>query len=96
MIRSELVHEMQQQYSDLPAEDVERIVSLFFQDISDHLSKSGRVELRGFGVFSTRSREARMGRNPRTGQDVPVAAKKALHFKPGRQMLARLQAKPAD
>ena len=70
--------------------------SLLFQDISDHLSKGGRVELRGFGVFSTRSREARMGRNPRTGQDVPVAAKKALHFKPGRQMLARLQAKPAD
>lgn len=96
MIRSELVHRMQQQYSDLPAEDVDRIVSLFFQAISDHLAGGGRVELRGFGAFSIRSREARMGRNPRTGQDVPVPAKRALHFKAGRRMAARLQVRPAD
>lgn len=96
MIRSELVHKMQQQYPDLPAEDVERIVSLFFQTIADHLSAGGRVELRGFGAFSLRSRDARMGRNPRTGDEVPVSAKRALHFKAGKQMLVRLQAGSAD
>lgn len=96
MIKSELVQKMQQQYSDLPAEDVDRIVSLFFQVITDHLSQGGRVELRGFGAFSVRSRDARIGRNPRTGEDVPVSAKKALHFKAGKHMQARLQERSTD
>ncbi|WP_257558512.1 HU family DNA-binding protein [Sphingobium sp. CFD-2] len=91
MIRSELVQKMQEQYPDLPPKDVDRLVSLFFQTISDHLAGGGRVELRGFGAFSLRERDARMSRNPRTGETVPVVSKKAIHFKTGKAMLARIQ-----
>lgn len=70
MIRSELVQKIASENSDLRLEEVERIVDTFFDSIVDQLASGGRVELRGFGAFSTRSRESRTGRNPRTGAAV--------------------------
>lgn len=90
MVRSELVQKMAEQHPYLSEQEVGRIVSLFFQEISDHLCGGGRVELRGFGAFSVRPRKARVGRNPRTGEAVPVADKNAVHFKPGKLMRERL------
>jgi len=63
---------------------------LFFEEITSRLAEGGRVELRGFGTFSTRQREARTGRNPRTGEAVSVPAKKVPYFKPGKEMRERL------
>ena len=57
-----------------------------FDEIAERLAEGGRVELRGFGSFSTREREARTGRNPRTGKAVDVAAKRVPFFKPGKQV----------
>jgi len=54
------------------------------------LIQDGRVELRGFGAFSTRARDARTGRNPRTGESVDVSAKRVPYFKPGKEMRVRL------
>ena len=68
MIRSELLQLLAKENADLRAEDVERAVDIFFDEIAARLAKGGRVELRGFGAFSTRQREARKGRNPRTGE----------------------------
>ncbi|MEH3105972.1 MAG: integration host factor subunit beta [Sphingomonas fennica] len=90
MIRSELVARLQNEYPDLTSREVEQVVALIFSAITDRLASGGRVELRGFGTFSTRARIARTGRNPRTGQPVDVAAKRVPYFKPGKEMRTRL------
>ena len=90
MIRSELVQKIANENSDLRLDEVERIVDTFFDSIVDQLASGGRVELRGFGAFSTRSRESRVGRNPRTGASVDVKAKSVPYFKPGKEMRERL------
>ncbi|PVX29626.1 integration host factor subunit beta [Sphingomonas pokkalii] len=90
MIRSELVQLLVDENPGLSVREVEKIVSVFFDDIVGRLSEDGRVELRGFGAFSTRARDARVGRNPRTGEAVEVDAKRVPYFKPGKEMRARL------
>lgn len=90
MIRSELVEMLAKDNPDLALRDIEAIVSTFFDDITRRLAQDGRIELRGFGAFSTRAREARTGRNPRTGEMVDVDAKRVPYFKPGKEMRARL------
>lgn len=90
MIRSELVQMLASDNPDLSAREIERIVDTFFEEITGRLVSNGRVELRGFGAFSTRAREARTGRNPRTGEAVDVEAKRVPYFKPGKEMRLRL------
>jgi len=90
MIRSELVQKLCTDFPDLTQREVEGVVSAIFDSITDQLATGGRVELRGFGAFSTRKRDARMGRNPRTGESVPVNAKRVPYFKPGKEMRDRL------
>lgn len=90
MIRSELVQLIAQDNPGLALRDIEAIVTTFFDEISARLAADGRVELRGFGAFSTRARDARSGRNPRTGESVAVDAKRVPYFKPGKEMRARL------
>jgi len=90
MIRSELVQLLARDNPELMARDIEKIVNVFFDQIVERLSEDGRVELRGFGAFSTRGRDARSGRNPRTGETVSVDAKRVPYFKPGKEMRARL------
>ena len=90
MIRSELVQKLCELNPELTTHDVETIVTTFFDEITDRLAENGRVELRGFGAFSTRARDARVGRNPRTGETVDVDAKRVPYFKPGKEMRARL------
>ncbi len=90
MIRSELVQLLSRDHPDLSAQDIETIIDTFFEQIIDRLVQDGRVELRGFGAFSTRARDGRTGRNPRTGETVTVDAKRVPYFKPGKEMRARL------
>jgi integration host factor subunit beta len=92
MIRSELVQALLKESAGMRAEDVERVVDVFFDEIAQRLAEGGRVELRGFGAFSTRPREARKGRNPRTGETVDVPGKRVPYFKPGKDMRERLNA----
>lgn len=90
MIRSELLQELHRDNPDLRAEEIEQIVDVFFDEIAKRLAEGGRVELRGFGAFSTREREARTGRNPRTGAAVEVPAKRVPYFKAGKEIRERL------
>ena len=90
MIRSELVQTLASENPGLSIKEVERIVDIFFDCITERLAEGGRVELRGFGAFSTRARSARTGRNPRTGETVDVDAKRVPYFKPGKEMRLRL------
>lgn len=93
MIRSELVQNLAEKNSDLNFGEVERIVDIFFSEITNRLARGGRVELRGFGAFTTRARGARTGRNPRTGESVSIDAKKVPFFKPGKEIRDRLNVK---
>ena len=86
MIRSELLQALARENPDLRAEEVEQVLDIFFDEIARRLAEGGRVELRGFGAFSTRERGARKGRNPRTGEAVDVPEKKVPYFKPGKEM----------
>ena len=90
MIRSELLQELAKENPELRADDVERALDTFFEEIAESLAVGGRVELRGFGAFSTRHRDARHGRNPRTGDNVEVPEKRVPYFKAGKEMRARL------
>ena len=90
MIRSELMQAIAADNPDLRPEEVEQVVTIFFDEIGKRLAEGGRVELRGFGAFSTRGREARQGRNPRTGDAVDVPAKRVPYFKPGKELRERV------
>ena len=90
MTKSELILRLAELNPNLYHRDIERIVNCFFDTITDALAEGKRVELRGFGAFSTREREARTGRNPRTGEAVDVPAKRVPYFKAGKEMRRRL------
>ena len=92
MIRSELLAALARENPELRMEEIEKVVTVFFDEIAQRLAKGGRVELRGFGAFSTRERDARKGRNPRTGEAVSVPGKRVPYFKPGKEMRAKLNA----
>lgn len=90
MIRSELIQKLGEDNPHLYQRDVERIVNTFFEEIVEALSRGERVELRGFGAFSVKKRDARVGRNPRTGETVDVDEKSVPFFKTGKLLRNRL------
>jgi integration host factor subunit beta len=92
MIKSELVIKIAEQNPHLYQRDVENIVNAILDTIADALARGDRVELRGFGAFSVKKRDARTGRNPRTGETVAVAEKVIPVFKTGKEMRMRLNA----
>jgi integration host factor subunit beta len=96
MTRSDLVQKLAEKNPHLMQKDVERIVNTIFDEITVALARGDRVELRGFGAFSIKKREARAGRNPRTGQTVSVAEKIVPFFKTGKQLRDRLNGKEGN
>ncbi|MGH6836194.1 MAG: integration host factor subunit beta [Methylocella sp.] len=90
MIKSELVQRIANRNPHLYLRDVEKIVNAILDEITSALSRGDRVELRGFGAFSVKHRDARVGRNPRTGAHVPVNEKMVPFFKTGKEMRERL------
>ena len=90
MTKSDLILRLAEKYPHLLQRDIERIVNTVFDEVSNALARGNRVELRGFGAFSVKHREARQGRNPRTGQTVSVARKSVPFFKTGKQLRDRL------
>ena len=90
MTKSELILRLAEKNPHLYHRDVERIVTAIFDEITRALSRGDRVELRGFGAFSVKRRDSRVGRNPRTGESVRVAEKHVPFFKTGKQLRERL------
>ncbi|MEE2969139.1 MAG: integration host factor subunit beta [Pseudomonadota bacterium] len=90
MTKSELIQRLAEQNPHLYQRDVERIVATIFDEISLALAEGDRVELRGFGAFSVKARDARIGRNPRTGEAVNVSKKFVPFFKAGKDLRDRL------
>ena len=81
MIKSELIEKITEENPHLFQRDIERIVSTIFEEITQAISSGKRVELRGFGVFSTNTQKARISRNPKTGEKINTPKKKTIHFK---------------
>ena len=92
MIKSELIQRLAEQNPHLYQRDVEKIVNAILDTIGDALAQGDRVELRGFGTFAVKSRGARTGRNPKTGDLVAVSEKVVPVFKTGKEMRRRLNA----
>ena len=90
MIRSELITKLAEENPHLYQRDVERIVNAIFEEIIEAMANGDRVELRGFGAFSVKKRDARTGRNPRTGESVEVEEKHVPFFKAGKLLRDRL------
>ncbi|MDF1855979.1 integration host factor subunit beta [Pseudooceanicola sp.] len=93
MIRSELIQIVAEENPHLYQRDVERIVNTIFDEIIKAMANGDRVELRGFGAFSVKKRDARLGRNPRTGESVEVEEKYVPFFKTGKLLRDRLNGK---
>ena len=93
MIRSELIQIIAEENPHLFQRDVERIVNTIFEEITKAMEQGDRVELRGFGAFSVKQRDARVGRNPRTGESVKVESKNVPFFKTGKLLRDRLNGK---
>ena len=90
MTKKDIVRTISEQL-DLPQLRTKELVQRTFDALVDSLVREGRIELRNFGVFQIKKREARMARNPRTGEQVPVKAKFVVTFKPGKEMEARVR-----
>ncbi len=96
MTKSELIQKLSERNPHLLLRDIERIVDTVFNEITDTLAQGNRVELRGFGAFSVKHREARTGRNPRTGEQVEVEAKRLPFFKTGKALREALNNEKDD
>jgi integration host factor subunit beta len=96
MTKSELIQKLAERNPHLFLRDVEKIVDTVFNEITDALADGDRVELRGFGAFSVKHREARTGRNPRTGETVQVEAKRLPFFKTGKALREKLNEEKKD
>lgn len=90
MTKSELVEIIADNYDEITRKEAEVVVNEVFQAISEALAKGERVELRGFGSFTTKRRNPRVGRNPKTGESVQVPGKVVPHFKPGKELRDRV------
>ena len=90
MTKSELILCLTKKHLHLYQRDIETLVDTIFDNISETLVEGGRVELRGFGAFSIRKREARNARNPKNGQEVYINERYAIYFRTGKELRARI------
>jgi integration host factor subunit beta len=90
MVKSDLIAFLKEAQPAMSLGEADKIISLLFDGISQRLAEGGRVELRGFGAFSTRAREGREGRDPRSREIIEVAPKRVPFFKPAKEMRERV------
>ena len=96
MTKSDLIQSISERMPHLPAKDVEVVVNTIFNSMADELKEGGRVEIRGFGSFSVRTRRSRQGRNPKTGELISVPEKQVPFFTVGNELRKRVNDGRAD
>ena len=96
MKKSDLTARLAEQHPELTPEDVKELIELIFETMAENLANGNRVELRNFGVFTPREHKARLARNPKTGELVPVLKKVAIHYKTGKELNDRINAAPSQ
>lgn len=90
IVKSELLKQISDSYPNFLKKDLEKFLDIFFDEIKNALKKGERVELRGFGIWSTNIQKARISRNPKTGEKVQTPEKKTIHFKIAKEMFKKL------
>jgi integration host factor subunit beta len=94
MTKRDLIEEVAKAFPQLARRDAEVVVNAVFDTMTDALVRGDRIEIRGFGSFVVKQRQAREGRNPKTGVVVPVDAKRVPFFKVGKELRLRVDGKP--
>ena len=90
IVKSKLLDQLKKSYPNFLKKDLEKVVSVILDEIKQALRRGDRVELRGFGMFSTNIQKARISRNPKTGEKVNTPEKKTIHFKMAKEMFKKL------
>ena len=90
IVKSKLLNQLKKSYPNFLKKDIEKVVSVVLNEIKQSLKRGDRVELRGFGVFSTNIQKARISRNPKTGEKVNTPQKNVIHFKMAKEMFKKL------
>jgi len=90
IVKSKLLNQLKKSYPNFLKKDLEKVVSIVLNEIKQTLKRGERVELRGFGMFSTNIQKARISRNPKTGEKVNTPEKKTIHFKMAKEMFKKL------
>ena len=90
IVKSKLLKKLSQNYPNFLKKDLEKFTNIILKEIKNTLKKGERVELRGFGVFSTKIQKPRISRNPKTGEKVNTPEKKTIHFKMAKDLFKKL------
>ncbi len=90
IVKSKLLLQLKKSYPNFLKKDLEKMVAVILDEIKQALKRGDRVELRGFGIFSTNTQKARISRNPRSGEKVSTPEKKTIHFKMAKEMFKKL------
>jgi len=90
IVKSKLLKQLSENYPNFLKKDLEKFTNIILNEIKRTLKRGDRVELRGFGVFSTNTQKASIRRNPKTGEKVNVPQKKTIHFKMAKEMFKKL------
>ena len=90
IVKSKLLNQLKKSYPNFLKRDLEKVVSIILSEIKQTLKRGDRVELRGFGIFSTNIQKARISRNPKTGEKVNTLEKRTIHFKMAKEMFKKL------
>ena len=90
VVKSKLLKQLSQNYPNFLKKDLEKFTEIILKEIKRTLKRGERVELRGFGIFSTNKQKARISRNPKTGEKVNTPQKKTIHFKMSKEMFKKI------
>ena len=90
IVKSKLLNQLKESYPNFLKKDLEKVLSVVLNEIKQALKRGERVELRGFGMFSTNIQKARISRNPKTSEKVNTPEKKTIHFKMAKEMFKKL------
>ena len=90
IVKSKLLKELSNNYPNFLKKDLEKFINIILSEIKSTLNRNERVELRGFGVFSTNLQKSRISRNPKTGEKVNTPEKKTIHFKMGKELFNKI------
>ena len=90
IVKSKLLKQLSQNYPNFLKKDLEKFINIILKEIKNTLKKGERVELRGFGIFSTKFQKPRISRNPKTGEKVNTPEKKTIHFKMSKDLFKKL------
>ena len=90
IVKSKLLEQLSKNYPNFLKKDLERFIEIILKEIKQTLKRGERVELRGFGVFSTKTQKSRISRNPKTGEKINTPEKKTIHFKMSKDLFKKI------